>query len=83
MNNETNQKRPCMDDSCDATHCHVCGGHMIGWYLSPGAICSMCEMLPEEERAAKIMSVRAIYAQAAEAEDAALPAWCEPGMETH
>jgi hypothetical protein len=33
-------RRTCTDDSCDAAHCPVCGGHKAGWY-EPGP-CQRC-----------------------------------------
>lgn len=41
--------KPCMDDSCDAIHCPVCGGHKLGWYVE--GLCSSCEQEKELKRA--------------------------------
>lgn len=30
----------CQDDSCDASHCPVCGGHKLDWYAL--GVCSQC-----------------------------------------
>jgi hypothetical protein len=32
----------CQDDSCDAKHCPMCGGHKLDWYAE--GICSECEL---------------------------------------
>ena len=31
----------CMDDSCDGSHCRVCGCHFLDWY-NGGPICEKC-----------------------------------------
>lgn len=34
----------CVDDSCDLSHCRICGGHFIDPYTTCH-ICTRCDML--------------------------------------
>ena len=60
---------PCLVDDCDATHCPICGGHMLGWYMTPGTICSSCQVLSPEEQAATKKETVAAYAAIAIPDD--------------
>lgn len=40
---------PCLDDSCDGSHCKVCGGHFMDFYGGNGT-CSSCETLSQNDK---------------------------------
>jgi len=54
---------PCLDDSCDGSHCSVCGGHMADWYTTR-KICSDCADLSPEEQEQKAKETQKAYDKA-------------------
>jgi len=42
----------CLDDSCDGSHCKVCGGHFLAWYNGQNKVCDFCNGLPPEQQKA-------------------------------
>ena len=39
----------CLDDSCDGSHCKVCGGHFVDFYGGHG-VCDFCASLSDEDQ---------------------------------
>lgn len=55
--------KPCLDDSCDGSHCSVCGGHFVDFHNHNLTICDQCDQLSPEEQEAKRAEIKALWEQ--------------------
>ena len=42
--------KPCLDDSCDGSHCTICGGHFIDFYQTARTTCTTCADLEPDQQ---------------------------------
>lgn len=65
----------CLDDSCDGSHCVICGGHFVDFYQTHTLACDTCAQLDGPAQAAVSAARDQAWKNEYGSQTEALPPW--------